>query len=247
MFQETYGGPAAAFAASIPGDAVLWDDLVARYAWADADKPEAYTFSVVAGRTEDEVIRAFGGDPGRARRMTFAEAADEQADHLYEDYELLRVVTSGEHVVAIEWGYHGSDPGIARRASAGGGEFFSVYRDVNARHQVLHAIDGRVDGVFDPAELEDAAWLDPSPEVPVRASDVSFHMDTLCAESFALMERTMGVAVDPAWIDTDVPAADGISEAVPAVTVSRVAEWALGDEAEIVARAVDVRFEAGGR
>ncbi|MFD5894972.1 DUF6461 domain-containing protein [Streptomyces sp. NPDC060366] len=196
--------PAAAFAASIPGDAVLWDDLVARYAWADADEPGAYTFSVVAGSAEDEVIRAFGGDPSETRRMTFAEAADEQADHLYEDYELLRVVTFGERVVAIEWGYRGSDPEIARRASAGGGEFFSVYRDVNARHQVLHAFDGRVDGMFEPAELEDAAWLDPRPEVPVWAADVSFHMDTLCAESFALMERTMGVAVDPAWIGTSL-------------------------------------------
>ena len=27
-------------------------------------------------------------------------------------------------------------------------------------------------------------------------------METLCAESFALMDRTMGVAVDSAWIDT---------------------------------------------
>ncbi|MFC8826253.1 DUF6461 domain-containing protein [Streptomyces sp. NPDC057137] len=175
----------------------MWDDLVARYAWADADAPEAYTFSVVAGRSEDDVIRAFGGDPGESRLMTFAEAADEQADHLYEDYELLRVVTSKEHVVAIEWGYHGSLPEIGRRASADGGEFFSVHRDVNGRQQVMRAVGGRVDGAFDPCELED-----PEDEVPTWAEGVVFSMDTLCAESFALMERTMGVAVDPAWIDT---------------------------------------------
>jgi hypothetical protein len=180
----------------------VWDDLVARYAWADANTLEACTVSVIAGKSEDDVIRAFGGDPGQSRLMTFAEAADEQADHLYEEYELLRVVTSKEHVVAIEWGYHGSLPEIARRASADGGEFFSVHWDVNARYQVMRALDGRVDGAFDPSEVEDAPWADPEYQVPSWAEGVAFSHDTLCAESFALLERTMGVAVDPAWIDT---------------------------------------------
>ncbi|MEV5006231.1 DUF6461 domain-containing protein [Streptomyces sp. NPDC093064] len=183
-------------------DAARWEDLVARYAWADADEPDAYTFSVITGKTESEVIRAFGGDPGASRLMTSAETADELAAQLYvEDYELLQVVTVDRCVIAIEWGYHGSIPEIARRASAGGGEFFSVYRSVNARYQVMHALDGRVEGMFDPFELEDAEWMDPEPEVPAWAEGVAFHMETLCAESFALMERTMGVAVDPGWMD----------------------------------------------
>ncbi|MFP1660338.1 isochorismatase family protein [Streptomyces cavourensis] len=42
----------------------------------------------------------------------------------------------------------------------------------------------------------------------------------------------------------DIPAAPGISEAVPAAMASRVAQWALGDEVEVVARAEDVRFRA---
>ncbi|MET9668879.1 DUF6461 domain-containing protein [Streptomyces sp. NPDC006475] len=180
----------------------MWDDLVATYAWADADAPETYTFSVIAGKTEDEVIRAFGGDPTASRTMTFTEAADEQARHLYEDYALLRVVTVGTYVIGIEWGYHGSSPEIAERASADGGEFFSFYQDVNARYQIMHALDGRVDGMFDPSVMEDAAWMDPKPEVPVWAEGVTFRIETLCAESFALMERTMGAAVDPAWMDT---------------------------------------------
>ncbi|MER5604238.1 DUF6461 domain-containing protein [Streptomyces sp. NPDC002265] len=185
-------------------DAARWEDLVARYAWADADEPGAYTFSVIAGTTEDEVIRAFGGDPGASRLMAFAEAADERAAHLYEDYELLRVVTVDQRVIAIEGGYYGCIPEIARRASADGGEFFSVYRDVNARYQVMHALDGHVDGMFDPFGLEDAAWIDPEPEVPAWAEGVAFHMGTLCAESFALMERTMGVPIDPGWMDTEL-------------------------------------------
>ncbi|WP_276314383.1 isochorismatase family protein [Streptomyces sp. WAC 01529] len=40
----------------------------------------------------------------------------------------------------------------------------------------------------------------------------------------------------------DIPAAEGISDAVPAAVVSRVAEWALGDEIEVAARACDVGF-----
>ncbi|MFJ8108966.1 DUF6461 domain-containing protein [Streptomyces sp. NPDC096132] len=178
---------------------MVWEDLVARYAWADGNEWDAFTFSVIAGRTEDEVIRAFGGDPGVWRLMTFDEVRDEQAAHRR---DLLRVVTVGTHVVAIEWGYHGSMPETARRASAGGGEFFSVYRDINACFQVMYAVDGHVDGMFDPFELEDAAWMEPPPEVPAWAADVSFHMETLCAESLALMERTTGVTVDPAWRDT---------------------------------------------
>ncbi|MEW1631557.1 isochorismatase family protein [Streptomyces sp. NPDC089173] len=42
----------------------------------------------------------------------------------------------------------------------------------------------------------------------------------------------------------DIPAAPGISERVPAVMASRVAEWALGDEVEVVAHAEDVTFAA---
>ncbi len=178
-----------------------WEDLVAQYAWADADDPDAYTYSVIAGKTEDDVIRAFGGDPEASRLMTFAETVEEQAAHLYEDYELLRVLTAGRHVVAIEWGYHGSIREIARRTSADGGEFFSVHRNVNARYQVLHARNGRVDGMFDPFELEDADWMNPEPELPAWAGGVAFHVETLCAESFALMERTMGVAADRGWMD----------------------------------------------
>lgn len=185
----------------------MWDDLVAQYAWADADEPDAFTFSVISGKTEDEVIRVFGGDASATRMMTFAEAADEQASHLYEDYELLRVVAVEKHVIAIEWGYYGTIPEIARRASVDGGEFFSVHRSVNARYQVMHALDGRVDGMFDPFGLEDATWTDRQLEVPAWAQDVAFRMDTLCAESFALMERTMGVLVDPAWLDASLPTA----------------------------------------
>ncbi|MBQ0983080.1 hypothetical protein KBZ10_00695 [Streptomyces sp. F63] len=179
----------------------MWDGVVARYAWADANEIDSYTASVITGKTEDEVIRAFGGDPVSSRVMTFDEAAEEQADHLYEDHNLLLVVTAGQHVITVECGYYGSIPEIARRASVGG-EFFSVYSSVNGHYQVMHAVDGRVDGAFDPFEMEDAAWMDPQPQLPAWAQEATFHLGSVEAESFALMERTMGVAFNPAWLET---------------------------------------------
>ncbi|MDP5315851.1 DUF6461 domain-containing protein [Streptomyces poriferorum] len=181
---------------------MVWEDLVAGYAWADAADWETYTFSVVRGKTEEEVIRAFGGDPASSRAMTFAEAADEQADHIHADHALLRVVTVEKHVVAIEWGSHGSIPEIARLASSDGGEFFSVHHNVLAQHQVMHARDGRVDGMFDPSVVGDAAWMEPTPENPAWAAGIPFQLDTQGSESFALLERIMGVQVVPAWMDT---------------------------------------------
>ncbi|GAA1605843.1 hypothetical protein GCM10009789_69890 [Kribbella sancticallisti] len=43
---------------------------------------------------------------------------------------------------------------------------------------------------------------------------------------------------------TGVPAVPGVAEAVPASVVSRVAEWALGDQLEVVAHADEVQFTA---
>ena len=40
----------------------------------------------------------------------------------------------------------------------------------------------------------------------------------------------------------DIPAVDGLADAVPHAMVSRTAEWALGDQIDIIARAADIRF-----
>jgi streptothricin hydrolase len=41
----------------------------------------------------------------------------------------------------------------------------------------------------------------------------------------------------------DIPAVEGLADAVPHAMVSRAAEWALGDQIDIIARAADIRFE----
>jgi streptothricin hydrolase len=41
----------------------------------------------------------------------------------------------------------------------------------------------------------------------------------------------------------DIPAVEGLADAVPHAMVSRTAEWALGDQIDIIARSAGVRFE----
>jgi streptothricin hydrolase len=40
----------------------------------------------------------------------------------------------------------------------------------------------------------------------------------------------------------DIPAVEGLADFVPHAMVSRVAEWGLGDEIDVIAQAADVRF-----
>jgi streptothricin hydrolase len=40
----------------------------------------------------------------------------------------------------------------------------------------------------------------------------------------------------------DIPAVEGLADAVPHAMVSRAAEWALGDQIDIIPRASDIRF-----
>ncbi|OPC78640.1 cysteine hydrolase [Embleya scabrispora] len=74
-------------------------------------------------------------------------------------------------------------------------------------------------------------------------------MSEMCvgATARAALERGYRVVLPhDAHATYDIPAAPGISEAVPAAMVSRVAEWALGDEVEIVPHAEDVVFTTAG-
>ncbi|MGW0534099.1 cysteine hydrolase family protein [Streptomyces sp. NPDC003032] len=70
-------------------------------------------------------------------------------------------------------------------------------------------------------------------------------MSEMCVSATARTALDLGFRVvlpHDAHATYDIPAAEGISDVVPAAMVSRVAEWALGDEVEVVARAGDVGF-----
>ncbi|MEY9965920.1 hypothetical protein ABIA33_003975 [Streptacidiphilus sp. MAP12-16] len=183
----------------------MWEQSVRRYAWADlgeADELQALTVSVVGGRTEDDVIRAFGGDPVAALRMTTAEALEVACQHYPSDYALLQTMHTGDRIVALESGSRGRVAEVARRASSFSGEFFSIHWDVEGYLQVMHAAGGQITGVLeDPSWIEDASFMDDAPEIPVWAEGAPFTLETAHSVSFALMERLTGVAFDPAWFN----------------------------------------------
>ncbi|MGW3565262.1 isochorismatase family protein [Streptomyces sp. NPDC000941] len=80
----------------------------------------------------------------------------------------------------------------------------------------------------------------------VQALAVCGVMSEMCVSATARTALALGYRVvlpHDAHATYDIPAAAGISDVVPAAMVSRVAEWALGDEVEIVPHAADVAFE----
>ncbi|MCZ4119704.1 isochorismatase family protein [Streptomyces sp. H39-S7] len=81
----------------------------------------------------------------------------------------------------------------------------------------------------------------------VRALAVCGVMSEMCVQATARTALARGYRVvlpHDAHATQDIPAAPGISEGIPAATVSRVAEWALGSGAEVIAHAADVTFTA---
>ncbi|MEU0808948.1 cysteine hydrolase family protein [Streptomyces sp. NPDC005970] len=75
-------------------------------------------------------------------------------------------------------------------------------------------------------------------------------MSEMCVSATARTALALGYRVvlpHDAHGTYDIPAAPDISDAVPAAMVSRVAEWALGSDVEIVPRAADVTFRTERR
>ncbi|MFE4796493.1 cysteine hydrolase family protein [Streptomyces sp. NPDC056708] len=84
-------------------------------------------------------------------------------------------------------------------------------------------------------------------ESQVQALAICGVMSEMCVQATARAALALGYRVvmpHDAHATQDIPAAPGISDRIPAATVSRVAEWALGDELEVTARAADVMFTA---
>ncbi|MDW6061415.1 isochorismatase family protein [Streptomyces sp. FXJ1.4098] len=84
----------------------------------------------------------------------------------------------------------------------------------------------------------------------IQALAVCGVMSEMCVSATARTALALGYRVvlpHDAHATYDIPAAAGISDVVPAAMVSRVAEWALGDEVEIVPHAADVAFERPAR
>ncbi|MFB8086465.1 isochorismatase family protein [Streptomyces sp. NPDC055992] len=86
-------------------------------------------------------------------------------------------------------------------------------------------------------------------EAGVESLAVCGVMSEMCVQATARTALELGYRVVlpyDAHATHDVPAAPGISEAVPAAVVSRVAAWAISADADVTTAATDVRFTAAG-
>lgn len=170
------------------------DELVRKYGWVAT--VEAWTVAVVKGRTVEEVVRLYGGEPAvPVGELTFAGVDGIRVDTGFH----LQVVRRGDVVVAIENdGYSGAFPEIVRRGS-GGGEFFSVYWNIHAAGMVTQAIGGVVTARFEslfPVEPEPRA-ADVRPDWAVGPRVEPALAFPVC---MALLEQQAGVAVEHRWL-----------------------------------------------
>ncbi|MFJ6567510.1 isochorismatase family protein [Streptomyces sp. NPDC091292] len=81
----------------------------------------------------------------------------------------------------------------------------------------------------------------------VQALAVCGMMSEMCVQATSRTALALGYRVvlpHDAHATQNIPAAPGISDEIPAATVSRVAEWALGSDVEITALAAGITFTA---
>jgi len=175
-----------------------------RYAWADDPAVDlTWCVSVIEGSDEATVVRVFGGDSVDARPMTFREAEADAGEH-FGEYTNLVVVCHDHHVVAMDsYGYSGTVPEIARRASTGRGKMFSFHTDVNGNSRIVQAIDGEIVAFFEPLFVNNRDLS--HPRRPAWVEDVEFRPGHVQAAALAVMEQQTGLAFDRAWLDEPHP------------------------------------------
>lgn len=150
------------------------------YRWVDRFLEMGATITVASGITEDEFIRAFGGDPSEPARVRDPWDAD----------QVLLVGSLGDGVVAIESnGWQGNRPEVLRRVSLTG-RAASVYWNVNAVKNFSAAEKGVVLNQIEYwSELTDPLLLELSDDL-----DRDTYVDSV-ARGLVVAERFTGVAV----------------------------------------------------
>lgn len=176
--------------------------MLERYEWVDKEYDLVWTVGVVEGRTEADVVRAYGGDPGQpAEAKVFEEAWVPQDD--FGDYFHVQTITHDRYVVALEPnGWVGSIPGIARRASAGG-KFFSIFWNINGVYKVVQAMNGQVVACFDPMSVDGPP--EPGEVRPPWIEGRRIEQDHIRSTCLSLIEERTGLVFDRAWLEIALP------------------------------------------
>jgi hypothetical protein len=175
------------------------DAGAAEYSWLQNDpRLDAFCVTAVTDRAREEVLAAFGADPGTETSSTFEEAFNGMPSP---SYVVLGEVPGGI-LVAENNGWRGTLDEVITAVSRGT-TAASYYRNVNAVMAFFHAVDGAVASTFDPL-------LD---EVPAELSELASELDFATAteaSAFALLERLTGIRLTEEWLEAthsrfDVP------------------------------------------
>lgn len=173
---------------------------VQNYEWVK--QYEALTVSVVKDRDRDDVLRIFGADPSNpvVGYYAFSQLPDLQGDGVMSPLGFfVQAFQLRTDVVVLENnGWTGGTPETARRCSADGGLFFSVFWNANAQGTVLEARDGKVTALVEHLyPLLPVAY--PHEVRPEWAIGEAVDVDDAQAKCFQLMETQTGVHINSAW------------------------------------------------
>jgi hypothetical protein len=174
-----------------------------RYLWVDNDFDLAWTVAVVEGGTERSTVAAYGGNRQAepVGEVEFAQAHVAEDD--LGDFFLIQTMSYGRHTVIVENnGWLGADRDVARRASAAGGRFFSVYWSP-AGDRVVQAVDGELVAWFEPLSIGDTSGE--GNLYPDWLHDFVFTTDGLHSTMLAVMEQQTGLAFNRGWLHEPLP------------------------------------------
>ena len=128
-------------------------------------------------------------------------------------------------------------PGTADEPYTPGWELYLTAEESDGQHVIRKNTD---DG-FHETELSNILT-----ERRIRHLAVCGVMSEMCVSATARSALNLGYHVvlpHDGHATYDIPAVEGLADAVPHAIASRVAEWALGDQIDIIAYAADVQFE----
>jgi hypothetical protein len=160
----------------------------------------AATVTVVTGSTAEEVLQAFGADPGRPESLRAI--ADDVNDRMSSG-PWVAVLEAGTAVLAIEHnGFQGSNEAVLRRASARG-RAASMFWNVNAMTRLSFAEDGQVLASFEPPADADAG---PAVAAALDGLDFDDYRNTT-AKGLVAVQRFAGRGITARDLD-QIEAAD---------------------------------------
>lgn len=162
------------------------------------------------------------------------EAAPEAAGLLVTVTDLMRRAReAGVLVVQLQ---NDGPPGSPDEPHTPGWELFLPARERDGEHVIRKGTD---DG-FHQTELSSLLTGH-----AVRHLAICGVMSEMCVSATTRSALSLGYHVvlpHDGHATYDIPAVEGLADAVPHTMVSRVAEWALGDEIDIIAHAADIEF-----